>query len=79
MVKKIIISIIILTLVSCTNSYKKQEYLKSIYPNCIVEPATGLIAQQGYEFIVINKDNQIIAVAFYPFSETNISDLRNIR
>jgi hypothetical protein len=53
--------------------------LKSIYPECKVEPATGIIQRDGYDFIVIDTSFQIIAVRFYPFSEKAISDLRNIR
>lgn len=44
-----------------------------------IEPATGLIQREGYDFIIIDTTYQIIAVQYYPFSETKISSLRNIR
>lgn len=68
-----------LILTSCTDQSKRQKYLQSIYPKCKVEPATGLIQRDGYDFIVIDSSYQIIAVNFYPFSETKISSMRNIR
>lgn len=69
----------ILTLTSCADQVKRQRHLQSLYPNCKVEPSTGLIQQQGYEFIVIDSNNQIIAVNFYFGSETKIASLRNVR
>jgi formyltetrahydrofolate hydrolase len=44
-------------------------------PKCKVEPATGIIQSQGFEFIVIDTSMQIIAVQFYPASETKIMQL----
>jgi len=77
---KIIITLAFgLILTSCADQTKRQKHLESTYPKCKVEPATGLIQQQGYDFIVIDSTLQIIAVDFYPFSETKISYLRNIR
>lgn len=77
---KILILLCVITLIiSCVDSNKQLQYLKTLYPNCKVEPSTGLIQNQGYEFIVIDSTNQIIAVSFYEFSETKISNLRNIR
>jgi hypothetical protein len=64
---------------SCVDQYARQKHLKGLYPNCKIEPATGLIQQNGYDFIVIDSTNQIIAVNFYLFSETKIWSLRNIR
>lgn len=63
----------------CADQNKRQRYLQSVYPTCKVEPATGIIQHNGYDFIVIDTTDQIIAVSFYPFSETKISSLRNIR
>lgn len=76
--KKLLI-ILAITLVGCSDASKRQEYLKKLYPNCKVEPGTGLVQRQGYEFIVIDSNTQIIAVGFYPLSETKIWSLRNIR
>jgi hypothetical protein len=64
---------------SCVDQYARQKHLNKLYPNCKVEPATGLIQRDGFDFIVIDSTNQIIAVNFYLFSETKIWSLRNIR
>lgn len=78
--KKIILTILIsLTLFSCADEFKRQENLKKLFPNCKVEPAAGLIKNNGFSFIVIDSTNQIIAVSFFPFSETKVYNLRNIR
>lgn len=77
--KKLLILLGLGILVSCADQNKRMEYLKKTYPNSKVEPATGLVQQNGYEFIVIDSTNQIIGVAFYPFSESKISSFRNIR
>jgi hypothetical protein len=79
MKKLIIILCITLLITSCADQEKRYQYLKHIYPKCKVEPATGLIQNQGYQFIVIDTSMQIIAVEFYPASETKIMQLRNIR
>ena len=77
--KKIIIILSSCFLISCSDQVKRQKNLQIIYPKCKVEPATGLIQNQGFDFIVIDSTNQIIAVDFYPFSESKIMSLRNIR
>jgi hypothetical protein len=79
MKKLLIIIILATTLISCSDANKRQEHLKTLYPNCKVEPATGLVQQNGWDFIVIDSTMQIIAVDFYPFSETKIFALRNVR
>ena len=66
-------------LTSCANQYKRKRNLEAMYPKCKVEPATGIIQDNGFEFIVIDTTGQIIAINFYPFSETKIMSLRNIR
>ena len=53
--------------------------LRKMYPKCKIEPATGLIQQNGFEFIIIDSVNQITAVSFYAFSESKIYSIRNIR
>lgn len=63
----------------CADQVNRQKHVQKLYPNCKVEPVTGLIKQNGYDFIVIDSTNQIIAVDFYIFSETKIRNLRNIR
>lgn len=68
-----------LLLLGCADQTKRQAHLQSIYPKCKIEPATGIIQQQGYDFIVIDTTGQIISAQYYPFSETKIMSLRNIR
>ncbi len=79
MKKSIIILLLCITMMSCADQQKRREHLQSMYPGCKVEPATGLIQQNGYDFIVIDSTNQIIAVGFYGWSETGIRSLRNVR
>lgn len=75
----IILSITLTFLSSCVDQVNRQKHVQKLYPSCKVEPATGIIQQNGFDFVVIDTTNQIIAVAFYPFSETKIIHLRNIR
>lgn len=77
--KEILTILLITTLISCADQTKRQKTLQSIYPNTKVEPATGLMQRSGFDFIVIDTTNQIIAVSFYPFSESKIMKLSNIR
>jgi hypothetical protein len=77
--KKLIVLVLSLSLMSCADQTKRQKHLQTLYPNCRVEPATGLVQRESYDFIVIDSTLQIIAVSYYPFSETKISHLRNIR
>jgi hypothetical protein len=79
MKKIILFAISALTILSCADQNKRFQNLKKMYPNCKIEPATGLIQNQGYDFIVIDTTMQIIAVDFYLGSETKITRLRNIR
>lgn len=79
MKKLITLLTITIFLSSCVDQNQRWNNLKKMYPNSIVEPATGIIKNQGYDFIIIDTNNQIIAVSYYPFSETKISNLRNIR
>ena len=79
MKKIIILTLAFIFLSGCVDQVNRQKHIQKLYPNCKVEPATGLIQQNGYDFIVIDSTNQIIAVDFYIFSETKISHLRNIR
>jgi hypothetical protein len=77
--KRVIYLLFATSLLGCADQSKRQKHLQSLYPNCKIEPGTGLIKQNGYDFIVIDSTNQIIAVDYYPFSETKIANLRNIR
>ena len=78
--KKILLAALLIGMMGgCADASKRINHLKKLYPHCKVEPATGLIQHSGYEFIVIDTNNQIIAVDFYSVSETKIYSLRNIR
>ena len=79
MKSKLMILALLIALASCADQTKRQAHLQSIYPKCKIEPATGMIQQQGYDFIVIDTTGQIISAQYYPFSETKIMGLRNIR
>ena len=77
--KKLLFLLLVILTTSCVDQVNRQRHLQKIYPTCKVEPATGLIQRDGFDFIVIDSTNQIIAVNFYMFSETKIWSLRNIR
>jgi hypothetical protein len=79
MKKLLMLLAITLLATSCADQLKREAYLKDRFPKCKVEPATGLIQKDGYQFIVIDTAFQIIAVSFYPGSESKILELRNIR
>jgi len=78
-VKFIILAVMLQILIGCADSNTQMQSLKEKFPKCKVEPATGLIQQYGYDFIIIDTNMQIIAVKFYPLSNTKIWSLRNIR
>jgi hypothetical protein len=77
--KKLLFLLLVILTTSCVDQVNRQKHLEKLYPNCKVEPATSIIKQTGFDFIVIDSTNQIIAVDFYMFSETKIWALRNIR
>lgn len=79
MKKLVILFTLIVVISSCADQSKRQNHLMLTYPSCKVEPATGLIQGDGFDFIVIDTTGQIVAVSFYPFSETKILNIRNIR
>lgn len=68
-----------LCLTSCADELKRQKYLEKAYPNCKVEPATGMIKEKGYDYLLVYPDNQMVGVSFYPGSENKIMGLRNVR
>lgn len=79
MKKLICIILMSLSLMSCADALKQQQFLEKSYPTCKVEPATGLIQRNGYDYILVQPDGQLIAVKFYPGSENKIASLRNVR
>lgn len=65
---------------SCVSDYDRIADCKKKYPNAIVTPSTELLSRQGYHITVEDTiTKQIYAVRYFPFSATNISDVRNIR
>ena len=79
MKNKLLILALLIGLMGCADQTKRQAHLQSVYPKCKIEPATGMIQQNGFDFIAIDTTGQIIAASYYPFSETKIMTLRNIR
>lgn len=78
MKKLLLLSLIGLT--SCVNQIDRLNTAKKLYPKCIVQPTTSLLARDGYDVMVEDTiSNQIYVVRFYPFSSTRISDIRNIK
>jgi hypothetical protein len=77
--KKLLFLLLVILMTSCVDQVNRQKHLEKLYPNCKVEPATRLVQENGFDFIVIDSTNQIIAVNFYMFSETKIWSLINIR
>jgi hypothetical protein len=77
--KQLIFAALATIAISCADATKRQQHLAGLYPGCKVEPATGLVQQNGYEFVVVDSAGQMIAVQFYPWSETKILTLRNVR
>jgi hypothetical protein len=65
---------------SCVSDYDRLNNAKKKYPNAVVTPSTGIIKREGYEITVEDTlTHQIYAVSYYPFSETKISSIVNIR
>lgn len=79
MKNKLLVLLSLIALASCADQTKRQAHLQSVYPHSKIEPATGMIQQNGFDFIAIDTTGQIIAASYYPFSETKIMTLRNIR
>ena len=79
MKKIILIACVLAFSIGCADQVKRQKYLQSQYPSCKIEPATGIIQNAGYEFLVIDSTGQMVAVQFYQFSETKILSLKNVR
>lgn len=50
------------------------------YPKCIVQPTTSLLSRDGYDIMVEDTiSNQIYVLRYYPFSKSNVADIRNIK
>lgn len=78
--KKILLVLAVLTLTSCVNEMDRLRDAQRKYPKCIVQPATSLLAREGYEIMVEDTiENQIYVLSYYPFSTTKISSIRNIK
>lgn len=60
--------------------HKRQVNLQKMYPKNVITPATGIIHNNGYEFLMEDTiNNQIYAVSFGEFSYTRIQSIRNIK
>lgn len=79
MKKGILIVGLTVGLFSCVDQNKRLEHAKKTFYPSKVEPATGLIQEKGFDFIVIDSAGQIIAIDYAEFSETRISAMRNVR
>lgn len=77
--KKVLIVLIVFLLTSCVDEFNRMENLKKRFPNCKIEPATGLIKQSGYDYIAVDSLGQMIAIDFYTFSDNKIWNFRNVR
>lgn len=63
---------------SCADARKQEDFLRKTYPKCTIRPATGLVKNQGYDFVIIDSLNNVVAVDFYPFSESEILYLKTV-
>jgi len=78
--KKILIILTSILVISCMDFHERQINLQKMYPKNIITPATGIIADKGYQFLMEDTiNNQIYAVKFGEFSYTRIAGIRNIK
>jgi hypothetical protein len=59
---------------------KRQTNLQKMYPKNVITPASSLLQNDGYQFLMedtINK--QLYVVKFEIFSYTRITEIRNIK
>lgn len=72
--------ILALLFASCIDYTKRYDTCKKKFPGMVVTPATGLLAQSGYQFLAEDTvNNQLYAIMFGEFSETRIADVRNVK
>jgi hypothetical protein len=70
----------ILACVGCVNFDDRQKDLQKKYPKAVITPATSLLANQGYQFLMEDTiNNQLFAVSYYTFSTSKISTIRNVK
>ncbi len=78
--KTIFITLAVLALTSCVNQMDRLKDAQKKYPKCIVQPATSLLAREGYEIMVEDTiNNQIYVLSYYTGSSTKIWAIRNIK
>jgi hypothetical protein len=78
--KKLLLTVVVLALTSCVNQMDRLKDAQKKYPKCIVQPTTSLLARDGYEVMVEDTiTNQIYVLSYYTFSTTKISSIRNIK
>lgn len=78
--KKLILLLTIASLSSCVNKMDRLKDAQQKYPKCVIQPTTSLLAREGYDIMVEDTiSNQIYVLQYYPFSTTNVADIRNIK
>ena len=79
--KKVLIVFVSLVIATgCIDQMDRLNDAQKKYPKCVVQPATSLIAREGYEIMVIDTiSNQIYVLRYYPFSTSKVEDIRNIK
>lgn len=78
--KKTILVLSTILLTSCIDQSHRLMDAQKRYPKCVVQPSTSLIAREGYDVMVEDTiSNQIYVLRYYPFSETRVADIRNIK
>lgn len=80
MKSKFFIILSLFLFVGCIDESKRMEFLKEKYPEYKIEPATSILKSSGIEYILVDTlSDHIYGVSFWGFSETRISNFRNIR
>ena len=78
--KKIILILVTILLTSCIDQSHRLMDAQKRYPKCVVQPSTSLLSQSGYDVMVEDTiSNQIYVLRYYPFSETRVADIRNVK
>ena len=78
--KKLIIIGLSILAISCMDFHKRQTNLQKMQPKNIITPATSLLQNNGYDFLMEDTiNNKLYAVRFGEFSYTRISEIRNIK
>lgn len=72
--------VMLLLFSSCIDYTERLVVAQKKFPGMVIYPATGLIAENGYEFIAEDTVNhKIYAIMFGAFSTKRIDNVRNIK